>query len=439
MISNEEINYISNFLLKSGERLDFPIEEYSNDSVIEVKIIRQTERTYRVVALLTLANGDKPKESLIDDELLKLGLTPKKKININEHEQNTINWFNQGYILKEIRLKKDGRTQEAQHFRMGYRLYKYLQDQTLSKEIELDMEFSSWKENTLDLVETFKTTVSEKQVKRYQSYLSKITDVSLLYTSELKEATDFPTVWSVSKRHKFLYFITAFLKMSIHKNEFDWKEIGANYYKEIGGSKEFDRFKDDFINLLEEWAQCPAALLGLTSLGKITPFYFSGSIIGRFSNYRYGPVHSLTDLSIAEEEYTTTSKMLWIVENRAILTRMAAENNFIEKSESLVLCIDGHLRSSHKNGIQQLLKFGEIQQVLIWTDYDPDGFLLSKEVYQTVIEKYNGIIKWITHTKGILENFVDYEVYMQDLLKEKRMEQEQVLGGADQWRKWINH
>jgi hypothetical protein len=177
----------------------------------------------------------------------------------------------------------------------------------------------------------------------------------------------------------------------------------------------------------------------MTSLGKITPLYFSGQITGLFSDYRYGPVHSLTDLSIAEEEYTTNSTTLWLVENRAILTRLAAAKNFLEETDSLVVCIDGHLRSSHKNCIQQLLTNGMIQQVLIWSDYDLDGFQIAKEVYLTVSEKYNGIIKWITHTKEVLENLQDYEAYMQMLLKDRKIEQEQVLGGANEWKKWIKH
>jgi hypothetical protein len=59
MISQDELNYLNKYLIKSGERLDFS----SNNSCpsIELKIIKQTEWTYRVVGLLTLmSNVRKP-------------------------------------------------------------------------------------------------------------------------------------------------------------------------------------------------------------------------------------------------------------------------------------------------------------------------------------------------------------------------------------------
>ncbi|MFP5111683.1 DUF2399 domain-containing protein [Bacillaceae bacterium C204] len=436
MMNQEEINYINKLLLKSGERLDFSHQIIDSDPLVDIKIVKQTERTYRVVGIFTLAIYE---EALhVDEDLLKLAFTPKKKIHLNEHNQNTITWFNQGLIIKEIRFKKDGKTPDAQHFRMGFRLFQYQQEQIRAKELEIEQEFSSWKESLSTLVDENIQVFSSQRQWGYKSCLSILNEVCRYNGSDLKDLSHFPRGWSVSKRLKFLHFISAFLQLCIQKDNFDWKEIGARYYQEIGGSKEFDRFKDEFINQLEEWAQCPAALLGLTSLGKITPLYFSGTIMGRFSTYRHGPVHSLTDLSISEEEYTTSSTTIWLVENRAILTRLAAEKHFLEEMKTLVLCIDGHIRSSHKKCIKQLLTNGNVKQVLIWCDYDPDGLLISKEAYGTVSAVYQGLIKWITHSKEVLHDWKEYEQYLQDLLVYKRIEQEQVLGGVDDWRKWIS-
>lgn len=440
MMNQDEINYLNTFLLKTGERLDFTNKKPINDHLIELKIIKQTERTYRVVGLLTIPNTDKKDEPfIVDEELLRLGLTPKKKIKLNEYERNTVNWFNHGFLLQEIRLKKDGKTPDSQHYRMGYRLFKYQQDELLAQEIKIDQEFNSWKSMGLTLDQLPTPLISIQRERGYKSCLSIINKICQHNAHELKELPDFPTRWSYSKRLKFLHFSSAFLQLCSQKNEFDWKEIGASYYKEIGGSKKFDQYKDEYINLLEEWSQCPLALLGMTSLGKITPLYFSGQITGQFSSYQYGPVHSLTDLAISEEAFTTDSKTLWLVENRAILTRLAAEKNFLEETKSLVLCLDGHLRSSHKNCIKQLLTTGKINQVLIWSDYDPDGLQIAKEAYFTVSEIHQGSIKWITHNREALKNWQEYEEYMLELLKENRMEQELILGGAYDWRKWINH
>ncbi|MDQ1002634.1 hypothetical protein QFZ28_003034 [Neobacillus niacini] len=438
MISLEEMNYINKYLLKSGERLDLPNNIISSNPIIEIKIIKQTERTYRVVGLLTLM-ANVVEESPFAEDLIDLGFTPKKKIQLNEHDSNTIKWFNLGFIMKEIRLKRDGKTVDTQHFRMGYRLYTYQQNRLRAQEEKLEQNFSSWKTKAKSFFPSTIIEMTNQRDRGVAACLSIINEIYDMDVDQLKECQAFPSGWSLSKRFKFLHFIAAFIQLGHQKYDFDWKEIGASYYQEIGGSKEFDRYKDDFINQLEEWAQCPVALLGLTSLGKITPLYFSGQITGRYSAYRYGPVHSLTDLSISEEKYKTDSTTLWLVENRAILTRIAAEKDFLEETNTLILCIDGHLRSSHKHCIKQLLTNGNILQVLLWSDYDPDGFHIAKEMYLTVKENHHGSIKWIQHSKQVLDTWQEYEVYMQDLLKDQRIEQEQVLGGVEDWRKWINH
>jgi hypothetical protein len=439
MISQDERGFLTKYLLKSGERLELPNKTITSNPSIEIKIIKQTERTYRLVGLLALAANTQKEESLfVDEELLDLGFSPKKKIKLVEHDPKTISWYNQGYIMKEIRLKKDGKTLDSQHYRMGYRLFSYQQNQKRAQEEKLELQFSNWKTTASSFVLSSIPMMSNQRGRGYETCFSMNNQICDLDVNQLNEWTAFPSGWSISKRIKFLHFVCAFLQIGIQKNDFDWKEIGANYYQEIGGSKEFDRNKDEFINLLEDWAQCPVSLLGMTSLGKITPLYFSGQITGRYSAYRNGPVHSLTDLSISEEDYTTNSTTLWLVENRAILTRIAAEKNFLEDTNTLMLCIDGHLRSSHKNCIKQLLANGKITQVLLWSDYDPDGFQIAKEMYLTVKEKHNGAIRWISHTKQVLNHWPEYEVYMQELLKDQRIEQEQVLGGAEDWIKWIN-
>ncbi|HUD01599.1 MAG TPA: DUF2399 domain-containing protein, partial [Rhabdochlamydiaceae bacterium] len=197
--------------------------------------------------------------------------------------------------------------------------------------------------------------------------------------------------------------------------------------------------KDEFIAQLEEWAQCPADSLGLTSLGKITPLYFSGQIAGRFSTYHFGPVHALTDLAIDEEEYSTAATTLWLVENRAILTRIAAEKDFLKETNSLVVCVDGHLRTSHRQCIQQLITNGCPDQVIIWSDYDPDGLQIAKELHLAATQSGRPLMKWITHELEVITNWQQYEEYMVAFLKHQMAEQEQVLGGVENWKKWIAH
>ncbi len=398
MLQKDEQQFIEKYILKSGEKLDSSTNITDNSFFTDIKIVKKTERTFRIVGLLTISTNDNNLET-VDDELLESRLTPKKKINLNDHDPNTIRWFEQGWIIKEIRFKRDGRTPESQHYRMGYRLYQYMLNLQLEKEQEMELEFNNIN-SKFRLIQSAPSFQISKQ--RENGILTCRTVMNEIFTqqaSQLHDSVHFPTHWSLMKKMKFLQFMVAFLQISQQKPEFDWKEIGAGYYKEIGGSKEFDPYKDDFIDHLENLSQCPAALLGLTSLGKITPFYFSGQLTGKYSSYPFGPVHALTDFSISEEEYTTNATTMWLVENRAILTRIASEKGFLQETNSIMLCIDGHLRTSHKHGIVQIFKNSKIEQVIIWTDYDPDGLQISKELYETVSEtKSEPRLKWITAT-----------------------------------------
>jgi len=438
MLSNEEFLFLESFMLKSGEKLNYSKGiEQEDASFIDIEIIKQTERTLRVVGMITLfVQQGKEEPFVVDEELLNMKPTPKKKIHLNEHDPKTINWFKQGLIVKELRLKKDGKTPDAQYYRTGYRLYKFQQEQLLNKELQLKQEFNRWVEVSKALSYPSKKSFSELRKNGLINCLSFLEETSLKDPSQLKSESTFPNSWSVEKMMKFLHFFTAFLQLSMQKDDFDWKEIGAAYYKEIGGSKAFDKYKNEFIEQLEVIAHCPVAMLGMTSLGKITPLYFSGNMSGRYSSYEYGPVHSLTDLAISEEEYATKATTLWLVENRGILTRIAAEKNFLNDHHSLVLCVDGHLRSSHKSCIVQLLSNSNIKQVMIWSDYDPDGLNISKELYNTVSE-FQQVIKWIAADYSVFFTWDEYEIYMEAFLKNRKMEQEEMLGGANDWKLWI--
>lgn len=439
MLTQEIIHFINKFILKNGEQLEIPAIS-KEEPFIDLRIIKQTERTYRVTGLLTIAVNYQEKEpGMIEEELLKRRITPRTKLQLEDHDRKTIRWFEQGWIIKEIRFKKDGKTPDSQNYRMGYRMYQYQQKLLQQKEVQMEKEFTKWKNDIQKIMQAKTHFNSEQRSEGVEHVLQHIHSIFHQKEFPFQESPYFPTSWSVAKKLKFLHFVAAFLQLCFQKTEFDWKEIGAAYYKEIGGSKAFDSNKIEFIDQLEEWAGCPVPLLGMTSLGKITPLYFSGQLSGRYSSYQYGPVHALTDLAISEDEYLTRASTLWLVENRAVLTRMAAAENFLKETKSLILCIDGHLRSSHKKCVNQLLLNSNIEQVMIWSDYDPDGFQIAKEIFLAVSESYSGIVKWITHKKEVIIDWKEYEFYMEQLLQYGKMEQEEVLGGEVEWKRWIQH
>lgn len=387
MIDPLTIAYIKKLILKSSEHLDLKTNSNPESLFIDVNIIKQTERTYRVVGILSLAaNAINHIEETPDEELKNLHFTLRKKVILDDHNPITLSWLENGWIIKEIRFKKDEKTIDSMHYRMGYRLHKYEEEQIQKKKNVRDQEFQIWKEGVSSLKYKLEQQISQKHKKGLQLLINIINGIYRLNIQDIKVSPLFPSKWILLKRLKFLHFALAFAHLCLTKTYFDWKEIGASYYKKIGGSKEFDLNKNEFISQLEEWTQSPADSLGLISLGEITPLYFSGQIAGQFSTYNFGPVHALTNLAILEEEYSTTATALWLVENRAILTRMAAEKEFIKETNSLVMCVDGHLRTSHKQCIQQLLQNSYLEQVIIWSDYDPDGLQIARELYVAALQ-----------------------------------------------------
>ncbi|MED1560719.1 hypothetical protein AJ85_18415 [Alkalihalobacillus alcalophilus ATCC 27647 = CGMCC 1.3604] len=440
MIDQSVKNFIEIYVLKKGEELRMNRLAEESSPFIEVEIIKKTARTYRKVGELMLAPNVYPAaDKRPDPKLEKLNLTLKKRVQLNEYDRTTLQWLEQGWIIKEVRFEKDEKTIQSSGYRMGYQLFAYLKHISNQNRVASIDEFNLWKER---LNEILQMVPVNQDLKRQQALtLLEKTLVSLIHKDieVLSIAPQFPPKWSLKKRIKFLDFALATFQLSKQKDNFDWKEVGASYYKEIGGSKVFDSNKEEFIAQLEEWAECPIVNLGLTSLGKITPLYFSGDIKGRYSSYSYGPVHSLTDLAIAEENYQTKATTLWLVENRAILTRVASEKGFLKEMNTLMVCVDGHLRTSHRRCIQQLLANGDLKQVLIWCDYDKDGLQISKELFQACSNDFDRKYKWITDKHNVITEIEEFEKYMEALLGERSIEQEQVLGGKEDWIRWITH
>lgn len=425
-------DYITRYILKNSEQLDPAGLDPAASGIADIAIVKRTVRTLRKTGILSMQLDAhlQQADGAPDPALMKW--TPGKKAVLDDEAQ-AFTWLHEGWIIRELRLGQDGKTVEGVHYRMGYRLYLYHLRHAEGERQEERRQLEQFQLKAQALPDRPGAAAD----KSLNDLLVQRISASRFWTLEqLEQSAWFPPGWSAAKKISFLHLSLAVILIAGQKEMFDWKEIGAGYYGMIGGSKAFDSHKEDFISLLEEWSEVPALSLGLVSLGKITPLYFAGNLNGEWSGYRAGPVHALTDLSIAEDRYSTDATTLWLVENRAMLTRITAERHFLQDTGSLIACVDGHLRSSHKKFIQQVLGSSRVEQVLLWSDYDEDGLLIAGELANTVAP-FPLTVKWICHDHSVISSWPEYQAYMEELLRTTRLEQEQIMGGAAEWKKWI--
>ncbi|MEC1179013.1 DUF2399 domain-containing protein [Metasolibacillus meyeri] len=396
---NNIIDFVQQFILKSGEKIE-KIEQHGN--IQTLTIVKHSARIYKKVAQIKIAK-QLANEIVVPKVLVKYKFSPKAKRQLDEPVETIYQWLSAGWIVREIRYNVDGLSVKEEVYRMG---------------------------------PTYMDVLEQQQVQDQQQYNFQLTQLftqaeALQMPQSFQKAMRFdvmPSRWNQAKRLKFIQFCIAFYQLAQRKDLFDFKEIGATYEDRIGASKMFDAEREEFLAYLEQF-NIDVANYGLVSIGKIVPFYFAGHAQAALATYEIGAVHATTDNAVLQTTFITNNTTLWLVENRAILTRMATESEFLQKSNSFVLCLDGQIRSAHKQLIKQLL-CSAIQQVLIWTDYDVAGLTIAKNAIQLlscpykIIGRYNQL-------------FMDISLYEQWLQQEGKHEQEQQLGGREQWETWV--
>ena len=402
------------YFVKKGEHLEVP-PKYITDAIKQYTVSKQTARTYRNVALLKV--GQLTKETP-PQAVLHYKFTKNAKRKLTEDFATIQNWVATGWIVEEIVLAQDGRTAKAIHYRIGPSLDQFLTAQNEQQEQSLQ-----------DYAMRLQKSANIQPVVELQQAVHQLNELLALSIEQLTQTTQLLSHWSIEKRLRFLHFSIGFLQLANTGDLFDFKEIGATLFDQIGGSKVFDREQKEFIAELERVFSLNSADFGLISLGKITPVFFAGELTGTYSHYRQGVIHALTDDAILKDTYKTQASIIWLVENRAVLTRMAKETAFLQQTNAFILCLDGQIRSAHKMLIQQLIT---TQKIMIWTDYDFAGLTIAKHAAHLVNTSY----KIIARNQQNFTNIEAYEKWLLGGLETAEHEQEQQLGDVEQWMKW---
>lgn len=347
-------------------------------------------------------------------QILTLKLTPKSRRKTLNLSQDLIQMgLEKGWLIEEVRFKKDGRTADSIVYRMGPGLFNYEQMKLQKSQTEA-------------------AALKEKLRKEIEHSLDILPKGFLKGIEQFRTEPKDQEGWGKERVEKFTHFLIAFLQLRKCQSRMDYKEIGATYYKEIGGSKAFDAYRDPFIARLEKWSGAPVRELGILSTGFITPVHFTGNLTGRFSKYSIGTVHTTNDIAVAKDHYQTNAQILWLVENRAILTRMSTEEIFLEETSSFVLGVDGQIGGAHRKMIRQLCTKSPIQKVIIWVDYDHSGTIIARDL----VELIDALPYHLIGNEGNVFNSIDTYCAWASTVSDA--EQEMTLGGESNWRKWIN-
>ncbi|WP_185908012.1 DUF2399 domain-containing protein [Psychrobacillus soli] len=395
--------FIEKFICKAGESTEQLIEN-------EWQIQKWTARTYKTTGNVLAAEmyDVSPKE-----EIVKLKLKPNtRRESLPIPEILLEEALYKGWIIQEIRFMKDGRTPLSTTYRMGPGLFEY---ERLKSE-EAFEEDRILKQTLMDEVEDSKGVLANDFFQQIVQFSTDETD-----------SED----WGKERIRKFHYFLIAFLQLKRLQPKMEYKEIGATYYKKTGGSKAFDSYREAFIRRLEKWLNAPISELGIISVGSIVPIFFTGNLTGTFSSYSLGTVHATTEIAVTDENFQTSAKTLWLVENRAVLTRMATEVEFLQNTEALVIGVDGHIRGAHLKMIKQLCSNSSIEKAIIWVDYDEAGQIIARDLVNLVKE----IPYRLIGNEGNV--FRDYELYKTWSSSIQHAEQEMTLGGPEEWSMWI--
>ncbi|MGG1401581.1 hypothetical protein ABE288_27745 [Bacillus salipaludis] len=430
--------YIDSYFLRSHEEIDIYGFKDMGDGLLEIPIVKRTAKRRKKTREILL----NLKCSMGSSELLDISKTftsPGVKRNWSSEKGDP--YFHSGTLMKIINYESDEKSVKDIAYVMGAVLFEFIEKKEQDEREKRDNELSRLREKfeKLNPIPIAANIPLDRML-----YISKICDLfnDLISNAQGHFQEKFTTHWRQGKRTLFLHFLLAFYMQMKTKLQFDWKEIGADYYSEIGGSKRFDGAKKEFISILEELDFPPISISGLLSLGSIVFIPFSGPLNGSMCEYRFGTVHSVTDHAVFSDVFSTTARNLWLVENRGVVTRFSYEKDFLKNTNSLVIGVEGQLKSSVKRFIRMVYQSASIEQVLIWMDYDEAGVVIADTIYQVLMEENNQVrtIKWIVpDQKRVVNDVQSYHQIMNDYLQKKSGEQEERMEGVKEWLKWMEN
>ncbi|MBW7476291.1 DUF2399 domain-containing protein [Paenibacillus oenotherae] len=419
------------FLLRKDEYFSV---SYESNSQIYCDVLKESKRTLRKIGSLRITKEheitqekiwievikalSKKKNPLFTKEILVTIFTNKSKAGNIDSPNLIIKGIKTGLLAEWIRYGKDGRVIKNIEYTIGPMGYRLIENYRLQETEQLE----NWKNEWF--------TALTKYMGADLNYAATILFELAVRQQQIIMDTHLSS-YKLNKHMLYFQFIIHLLELQTQgKEEFDWKEIGAVGYQEIGGSKMYDSEKEWLLERLQEDTNVSLDQLGFISLGQIVSVYYSGSISLDETNRDSNTISALTDYEINNANIIhTSSNFIIITENRSPLVKMAIKG-WTKSRNVLVICCDGQLRSAHKSLLQKI-KNKDIP-IYIWVDYDKSGLDIAKSL-QNILGNPPDLKFVLSKSLTEPEKGGTINDLKDQIFQGRMIEQEQMLGSTIQW------
>lgn len=354
-----------------------------------------------------------------------------------------------GYLTRWVRFHSDGISEDVIEFGPGTILENQISSRNLNN-VALINTWLEWIQNdSLALSRMNASGLSTEQSVAIKLLLEKSDELIRIVRSYMENQTvpisisAGPTNWPFSQAkspNNYMIAMEFLLSLAraiiVSPSGFDWKEIGAISYNEIGGSKRFDSLKDGLFVLAEEITDIQLSDIGLISKGSLYSIYLSGlyhlSTQNGYQEHRdVCDIYAITNIQADRiDEFQFNGKIVICTENRALLLKMYSSGWVARRPDVLVIGIDGQLKRGHRRLLQTLVKQNSDLEYYTWVDTDPAGVVIAGKLNET-LPRMHVIISGADSPSSFL-----YEDWLQELNmydENKKREQENSLGNSDIW------
>jgi hypothetical protein len=426
-----------------------PAEPYIEENWIVVDIFRETKtRKQRVSSYKQIFQED----SLLIDGLLEHLITyckdgkhhvingpsskcitsASRRFNMTG-EQILKQYFQSGYLGIETIYKRDGLSIDTVRYGTTEKTLNCAQD-AINTIAQSNVEWLRKTQNQLERIVAIIGNNPSPEQQKIIEFVGNIIDRCCCHDN-VTLSPELPWKYNSNQLpgnfHKALEFLISLLYCMEEACAFDWKEIGSCIDRSIGASKKFDNIKDQLLNLLESITHKEPDQLGIISMGSLYPLYLCGPITMDCKTTQCSidsnTIYCLSNIQLQDiEGVQMRASRVIFTENRAVLLKMY-KTNWIQDSNSLVICIDGNLKTTHKTLFQGLGKYAYTIPFYIWVDGDKAGRAIAQSLYDiTPTAKLVGIQNTRLQIFHGLHEWLENKEY-------HNREQENIMGGIVEW------